>query len=330
MGFATCGGPSCQVRTTSDPRHCGACNRSCRDGECHDSECLPVAVVRRTDIDGYGAFDVNAAGVYWATMDSRVLGRAFGTATDRPVATEDGRIWRLAVDAEFAYLVVEGKACGSGTCLRRLRLVPDGSPATTLIPLPAISGDFFLEGGFLYWADANGHISRLDTRASGTPEEEVLAAGQDRGTGLASDGQYLYWGSTRADGGILKRQSLDRIDLSPEPVVTEIGSVAAVAVNGTHVFWTESDTAMIRMAPKGGGAPITLLSGQPQVDHLVADDWNVYWSGQAGMGRAVNRLSTCGGPPKALFPALYPSKLLIFDGYVYWLALQVGVFRSAQ
>ena len=58
-----------------------------------------------------------------------------------------------------------------------------------------------------------------------------------------------------------------------------------IAVDGTHVYWTECSAYTVMKVPLGGGTPVTLASNQAEVWAIAVDATNVYWTLQDLSGR---------------------------------------------
>jgi hypothetical protein len=90
-------------------------------------------------------------------------------------------------------------------------------------------------GDYLYWLDWTG-IGRARLDGSGPEPGFVPTVG---GCGLAVDTNYVYWGQY----GTIGRARLDGSE--PERnFITGIGSVAAIAVDSGHIYWTDQPEGM--------------------------------------------------------------------------------------
>lgn len=332
-GLGSCGGPRCQIATTSDPEHCGACRRSCRGGQCKESECQPVLATGDASVDGDRSFAVDSVRLYWATVDGKIKSRAHGTDEDVVLADGgEGNVRYMVLDEQFIYILTEGGACPAGRwCLRRLSQIPGAFPPTTLTDLLEVSGGFLRQGGFLYWIDIHGTLFRIAIRGAGTPRAEERADGFGRAFGLAADEQYLYWGGYRepAKEPTIYRMRLDGPPASFEPLV-RVMEADSIAVDATHIYWSEWMMGLIRKAPKQpGGIPVTVASEQYNVDQIAVDDSAIYWRAM-GDQKDVEKVSRCGGAIKEIGHAETPGKLITAEGSVWWNDERVGIFRVAR
>jgi hypothetical protein len=324
-GFARCGHASCDVRTTSDPSNCGVCGRSCRGGECQGGECLPIPLVRNAAVAGGDAFAVSGTAVHWATADGAMHSTA---APGAPLATSQGRIEYMVADDRAVYFLAWGGKCAAGACLRRVAIAAGPMEPSTMAEVPDGGRGLLLQSGILYWYYPGGEVRRLAVDGPPGRTSEVIASGQGDMGGLTSDAEFLYWGTRAAGEGFIKRQRLDGTALSPTAVLTGLGAVSAVAVDRWNVYWTEYDTHAVKMAPKTGGQPIPLASGQEQMVRIAVDERSVYWAG-TGLVRAIVKVSRCGGggQPKPAFLTMFPSKLVVEGGELHFAEGGVGVFR---
>jgi sugar lactone lactonase YvrE len=60
-----------------------------------------------------------------------------------------------------------------------------------------------------------------------------------------------------------------------------------VAIDSTHIFWTDYDAGMVWKAPLDGGAPVVIAYQQLGPDGIALDATNVYWTDNASIGAVV-------------------------------------------
>jgi hypothetical protein len=105
----------------------------------------------------------------------------------------------------------------------------------------------------------------------------------------------------------------------PYTVLAEGPSISArqLAVNSTHVFWTEDNVKGISRVSKAGGTPKTVAStsaGDPEA--IKVNETHVYWSDMAD--GTIKRAPVEGGDPETIAPALGSEAIAINDTTVCW------------
>ncbi len=101
-------------------------------------------------------------------------------------------------------------------------------------------------------------------------------------------------------------------------------SVKGLAVNATHVFWTDAKAKGVMRVAKTGGTPVVVASTATGVPWAVtANDVHVYWS---DMGDdTIKRVAVDGGTPVAIAPASDALVIAINDTAVCWAEGNNGV-----
>jgi virginiamycin B lyase len=135
----------------------------------------------------------------------------------------------IALDGTYLYWA--NREAGT---IGRARL--DGSEATPAF----ISGlnrpcNVAVGNGRLYWLDWSG-IGRVNLDGS---QPEPGFVGTTGGCGLAVDASYLYWGQY----GTIGRARLNGTEFEPG-FITGLGGVAAIALDGNHIYWTDQPEGM--------------------------------------------------------------------------------------
>jgi hypothetical protein len=108
---------------------------------------------------------------------------------------------------------------------------------------------------------------------------------------LALDTSFVYF--VRGDGAIV---SVPKTGEAATPVVSDAGGAFDLVVDNQDVFWiggADSRAATIERAPKVGGSPAVLATGQDSPQKLALDDANVYWVAS----KTLMRIAKTGGAP---------------------------------
>ena len=128
-------------------------------------------------------------------------------------------------------------------------------------------------------------------------------------------------------GGVCSAGRCDPVVMANEP-----GQPQAIAVDATHVYWTNQLTGDVRRAPIAGGAAETLYDGPPGTDlgdGLVRSGADVYFTiGDADGGVFRCPATGCGtsGPRPVVAPLASPEFVGLADGGV--LLFSEGVFNG--
>jgi sugar lactone lactonase YvrE len=153
----------------------------------------------------------------------------------------------------------------------------------------------------------------------------------------------VYWGSGRglgaanADGSMLIGNYPYEIANAPPE-----GTIVAVAVNGTHLYWGDLTKEAIGSMALSGTPDGRILPGEPSVwvnETLVPDidrPWGVavdashlYWASVAG---AIGRSNLDGSAPDRAFIAglTSPCGLAVDGSHIYWGEMEIGTVARAR
>lgn len=133
------------------------------------------------------------------------------------------------------------------------------------------SGSFDSEGGTIF-----------ETAAGGGAIVDGIAVAQPMPVGVAVQGTNIYW-VDRGDPNVNNSGRVMTIPLDPKaaanPVTLASGGVPqAIAVDSSHVYWTDSQSQSVQVVPLAGGTATTLAAKQVAPVAIAVDDTNVYWA----------------------------------------------------
>lgn len=242
----------------------------------------------------------------------------------------------IALDERYAYLALRGDSGRHNGSIVKVPLA-GGAPIelsrSDESPMGVAVDDghvYFTNGGAEHSA---GMITRVDKDGTG---KTLLASGLEWPNGIAVDDDAVYWteggnsdGSSVPDDRIGARvMRLDKAGGAPLPLATRQRNPESIAVDATHVYWTNSGGSA---GAAGGVMRVSKLGGAPQIvaradealpstypsPGLAIDVSNVYWtSTRSGRVMAVTK---SGGAPRELSHEPSGPMAIATDGtFVYW------------
>lgn len=141
----------------------------------------------------------------------------------------------------------------------------------------------------VYWTDeGTDEIGRAELNG-GNVEPSLIPAAGEVPEGMAAGDGYVYWANLL--GQSIGRANLDGSD--PEPHFIQLSAASfpeGVAVEGSHIYWTAAGHGgeIGRSNLAGGEIDEELITGLGgAISALAADSTHLYWSTNAGVGRAA-------------------------------------------
>lgn len=111
-----------------------------------------------------------------------------------------------------------------------------------------------------------------------------------------------------------------------------VGNARYMAMNATHLYWTDDRAGTVSRLPIAGGAAVTLASSQYNPEGIALDANYVYWlllTGGTGVG-TVRRMPLAGGAATDLATGgKFPFGLAVDATSVYWTDDQTGTVMKA-
>ena len=156
----------------------------------------------------------------------------------------------------------------------------------------------------------------------GTTSTSTTSSDDTTDTGESTD-------TTETDTGESTDESTDTSDETGEPEGPQVlfmdeEAPRGIAVDATHVYWTNEKTGKIWRIETSGGDAEMLAEGGVGPYAIAVDDTHAYWSDQEGDG--IWRVSKTGGDAEELTNAYDPTGIAVDDTNVYFIST-IGVFK---
>lgn len=306
----------------SDDKNCGACGHDCLGGACVAGVCQPQAIaLNRTR--AYGV-SIDATNAYWvdtASGDEIVKATLAGGAPSvlaSGLMVGEDLASPVLLDATNAYWVdLSGGA--PPTAIHKTPL--GGGAGVSLAGGSYTITEWVIDATNVYYFTDAGDVMSAPLAGGATT---TIATGQATSSnigGLAVDATNLYWAIyDPTNGKIIK---MPRGGGATTTLASGLVNPAAVATDGTDVYWTAQGTmssgyadGTVAKVPVGGGSVTTLATGERFPNYLALDSKNVYFTSvdvrdHCGSLRSV---ATGGGSAKNLVYGQAPLSGVAVDG----------------
>jgi len=152
------------------------------------------------------------------------------------------------------------------------------------------------------------------TKAGG--ESHVLADGQSEPDSIAVDTENVYWTTSEATSGGVKRVRLG--GGTTETLLSMHAYFPDMAVDATGIFLPEYDSGALLKLPLDGGTADVIASGQPSPNGIAIAGGNIYWTNGVAAG-TVMTVPLGGGTARTLASGQsHPGSVAQDGDDVYW------------
>jgi hypothetical protein len=317
------GTPTCPgADLMNDPFNCGRCNHDCLGGMCMAGACQPVSVVSGTFVvPQLLAIDQNW--VYYATAVGNKNLLMFRGVHDMPNATAAplGQIdnaTNLAAAGGYVGWVTSTPVDGSTAAAAYFQKAQAMPTPMSLYMGSGEIGPMIGHGQyFSFVASSLNLVTDIPLGAQHVVAETNVVEG------LAADPAHVY--AAFAGGAITAG---DPFGMTPQVLTTDLGArLLATSDTDPNLYWIipNAQTPLIRMAPKTGGAPVTI--GNPTLlapQSLAVDAVAVYAAslpgscpGQTQNGQ-IQRIDLVTHTETLLPGAVCPFIVVADDVCIYW------------
>jgi virginiamycin B lyase len=196
-----------------------------------------------------------------------------------------------------------------------------------------IPGAVAVNSSHLYWSDEeSGTIGRA--RIDGTHVQRSLIT--TNAEALAATGGFLYW-TTSGSSGTRAAIWRSELDGSHTRRLLSIGTgtyIGGLAVNRSHVYWTNRDRGTIgRASLDGGHAVLRFIAGLTDPTGLALGSHDLFWANTVpGSTDSLGRAHLDGTDVHRRFITRlsYPYGVAVGDRHLYWADYNRGTIGRAD
>lgn len=321
-GGTTACGSTC-VDLTKDALHCGKCGRDCGggSGSCVESQCVAQTVTNNFK-NAHGVA-VDESFIYFT-----VAGYASvpGEVVLSPVAriAKTGGVPEILSSSERAPVMISvygadvywstwepGQVRSTSIAGGTVRTLADGG--TGLFDIRATDAG-------LYWAEF-GAPGRVLWRPWGAATPVTLAELAQAGVTSVSVDEAAAYFTVQSGTSSVRRTPLDGGGDAGEVLVDSLKSAWGLAIDATHVYFTEQNGGTLKKIPKGGG-PVTVLATNLDGPRSVIVDGEFAYVAEFALTGHVYRIPITGldgGAPTLMASNQgHPIGLTQDKDFLYW------------
>jgi hypothetical protein len=263
-----CGNGTC-ANLATDESNCGQCGTSCGLNSCKEGACgvpCPEGFTMCMGVCSVGPCPQ-------PVQDCKLCGSVIGPIQQ----CTNGNPSQTCCGDGFEYQTFNGKVL---YCSDRNEDVPTCTGACPTSPLRWVSGlseptSLFVLDGEVFWVDAQ--LLEIAGASETSPAKRILASGLSRPRYLTGIADELYWADNV--GNVVMKVS--KTGAGSAEVFVTAANAANVAVDETHVYWTQTSPAGLWRKPRAGGAsePFAPSIGDADasVGAVTVDDRFVYF-----------------------------------------------------
>jgi hypothetical protein len=189
--------------------------------------------------------------------------------------------------------------------------------------------------GHLFWTDlARRTVEEGAVRGGVVVPTRVLATAQGRPIGIAVDDAgvdgvsafpgYVYWAD---DAGVVARVSLRGGPV--EELATGGDKTTGIALDDTHVYWSEWGSGLVARVPKGGGTKATVARGQDGIRAIALDATRIFWT-HPKTGEIRSTPKAGGEIVVHATGQKHPYSLAVDERAIYWANVDGGTVMAVE
>jgi hypothetical protein len=247
----------------------------------------------------------------------------------RVIADKQDHPWGIFVDATHVYWTNKAKAKGQGSLSRVEKKA--GAPVEMLVDSLATPYGIAVAKGRVYFSTSQpgfgglGSVSLVDKAHIDRPMRVIGMIEEPWAIAVRDDEIYFADLHLRRIASAPLTASVDTTKVNA--LANTDGRPVGLAVDDTHVYWTDSDPGVISKAPRAGGPITTLVARGDKTTGLALDDTHVYFS-EWGSGR-IGRVQKAGGGIAMLVGDQKGVRAIaVDDTRLYWSHPPTGTIRS--